>query len=90
MKVQSEHPVIMCAVCSKPVDSAIFSYDEMTRMTSIVVHCHGRADRMQLSEEDKMRLGRKALKSIAQSVGVAFSEPKAFKAIAAPIAPIEA
>lgn len=62
-------PVIMCAICEKPVDSLEWWDDKIEDERVIVAKCHGDRDAMRLSFSDLVKM----TKAFEPVEGVAFA-----------------
>lgn len=62
-------PVIMCAICKKPVDSLEWWDDKASDVRIIRAKCHGDRDEMRIGLDDLYQMSRNGF----PSEGVAFS-----------------
>ena len=65
------NPVIMCAICQRPVDRVEWRDDLNTGDRVITAHCHGDRDTMRLSQADLISMIGKEPTS-----GVAFADKR--------------
>jgi hypothetical protein len=68
-----DHPHIACAVCLKRVERVVVERLDFDDAVHVTVWCHGDTDKMQITNADLARMGRKAIDDMVAAGGTAFN-----------------